>query len=184
MNNQNDLNTENSTLGSDPASSPLISPTQTSTISSHTHKEIYKGSYKGTQKFAKYVGGFMLLTAVAALLVPGPVEGLLPLNLEVSHGMFMNMLPMNIVNKLALLTFGVAGILTSQKLSSSVAWTWATFIAMTPLTIMGIFPATNTLFGYADLYFTQIPTYGLFGILGLVFALMGSKHLTSARLRS
>lgn len=129
----------------------------------------------GVQYFATIAGAFMLVLSVLALISPGITTNLPPLAVTNSYGWFMGLLPMNIVNKGALFVFGIAGLMAMKRVDSSITWSRVVFVAMGVLGVMGLFPETNTMYGMAPLFSTQIPTYGLFAVLGLIFSITGMK---------
>lgn len=127
------------------------------------------------QRFA-LIGGIIMLAFGALALVPNlstyPAE--LPLlNLMTSYGMFLGFIPMNIVNKVALMGFGIWGILASQSkntsLPASVNFSRWVMVAMGALAILGIIPQTNTLGGYYPLFGANIAVYAIFAVLGAYF---------------
>jgi hypothetical protein len=131
---------------------------------------------KFAQGFALYGGIAMLLMGFLAL-IPAlsvvPYEGLPVLRIDYSYGMFLGFFPMNILNKIALMAFGVAGILVSREAArsyeSSVLYSRAVFFVMGALAILGMFPLTNTLFGFWPLYGGEIFAHAIFAILGAYF---------------
>jgi hypothetical protein len=113
----------------------------------------------------------------AVALIPAlydyPNAGLPALRLENSYGLFLGIFPMNILNKLALILFGAAGILVSQlpttSLPASVKWSRWVFAVMGIAAVLGFFPQTNTLGGYWPLFGSEIWVHGIFALLGAYF---------------
>ncbi len=129
-------------------------------------------------KYYALAGGIFMVLFAALSLIPefsrSPLDaGLPPLYVESSYGEFLGLFPMNILNKLALLVFGVAGILSATakntSLPRSVRWSrWAMGV-MGALAVLGIIPSTNTLFGYWPLFGGEVWMHGVFAVLGAYF---------------
>jgi hypothetical protein len=124
------------------------------------------------------IGGILMLAFGAAALVPNlsqyPTDGtLLPLDVNTSYGLFLNMFPMNIFNKLALIVFGVLGIwaanVQGKNLSMSMWWSRAVLFVMGAAAIVGLIPQTCTLYGYWPMYGATVYSHAVFAILGGIF---------------
>jgi uncharacterized membrane protein len=78
------------------------------------------------------------------------------LALETSYGAFLNLFPMNIVNKIALIVTGIAGVACANAPTTSlpkcIHFARFCFVSMGTVAILGFIPATNTLFGYWPLF--------------------------------
>lgn len=127
------------------------------------------------RKFA-LCGGIIMLVMGAVSMIPalvGSTEGLPFLNLDTSYGSFLNLFPMNIVNKVLLVLFGVAGIWasrsTSTSLPRSILFSRTVFFAMGIAALLGFFPQTNTLFGYWPLFGYEAFAHLAFSVMGLYF---------------
>jgi hypothetical protein len=128
------------------------------------------------RQFALISGLIFLIMGIIAF-IPGfsshdPFQ-LKPLAGAVRHGMFLGLFPMNVVNKVALLFFGVAGIAafswSTKSLPSSIAYARAVAIVMITGAVLGLIPATQTLGGFWPLYGGEVVLHGLFGLLGAYF---------------
>ena len=127
--------------------------------------------HKGVQYFAGIGGLFMVLMSLISLISPGMVNDNLPLLLmESSYGWFMGVLPMNLINKLMLLSLGISGIVVMNKVYSSLIWSRLVFVSMGVLALMGLFVETSTMFGLVPLFGTQILVHGIFSVLGYLSA--------------
>ncbi len=124
-----------------------------------------------TKNFALWGGSVMLAMGVISLIpmVVGSSEILPPLNVEVSYGQFLNIFPMNIFNKVALIAFGLAGIYVSKDFQQSITFSRTVFYVMGALAILGIIPITNTLFGYLPLFGGETIGHAMFAGLGAYF---------------
>lgn len=121
-------------------------------------------------------GGILMLVLGAVALIPsmvGPVEGLPALYLETSYGLFLGLFAMNIVNKVALIVFGLAGIAASSMrfnaLPVSIWFSRAVFFVMGAGAILGMIPQTNTFFGYWPLFGYEVVLHGVFAVIGAYF---------------
>lgn len=127
------------------------------------------------RKFALYGGLVMLAIGVIAMIpaLVGSADGLPPLQLENSYGLFLNLFPMNIVNKVVLILFGVAGIAAANakgtNLPASIKYSRVVFFAMAALAVLGLIPQTSTLFGYWPLFGGEVIAHGVFALLGAYF---------------
>ncbi|MES2962694.1 MAG: DUF4383 domain-containing protein [Bdellovibrionota bacterium] len=128
------------------------------------------------RRFALIAGVFMLAMGVLAFIpaLSRDAGMILPtLKVTNSYGAFLGFFPMNIVNKIALIGFGLAGLYaatrTGTSLPASIRWSRIVFMAMGVLAILGMIPATNTLFGYWPLFGGEIVAHGVFAVLGAYF---------------
>ena len=124
------------------------------------------------------VGGALMVLMAALSFLPAlnqlPAEaGLPPLYVETSYGLFLNFFPMNIVNKVALLVFGIWGIAAASAsttaLPRSINWSRWVFAVMGVGALLGIIPATNTVYGYWPLFGGEVWAHGIFAVLGAYF---------------
>ncbi|MGE3261669.1 MAG: DUF4383 domain-containing protein [Bacteriovoracia bacterium] len=134
-------------------------------------------------------GGILMLVMGAVSLIPAlydyPAAMLPALNLETSYGLFLNLFPMNIINKVVLILFGVAGIIASQRpttaLPASVKWSRTVFVVMGIGAILGLFPQTDTVYGYWPLFGAEVWAHGIFALLGAYFG-FALTHKASAEI--
>lgn len=137
--------------------------------------------------FALYGGIFMLVFGLVALIpsMVGSAASLPPLDLEASYGLFLGTFPMNIVNKLALIAFGAAGIFASRvpgrELPASILWSRIVLVVMGVGAILGLFPQTNTFFGYWPLFGNEVGFHALFAVLGGYFGFALSSKVDADR---
>lgn len=123
------------------------------------------------QNFALGASIVMILLSVLSFIIPGAAYIDYPsLSVTYSYGWFLDLLPMNVVNKIALLLFGIAGLISSRTFSASLMWARSVFVVMGILAILGLFPLTNTLFGLLPLYGTQILEHGVFAVVALYYS--------------
>ncbi len=131
------------------------------------------------RKFALY-GGIVFLTIGFLSFIPGlegTYDNLIRLDMNVSYARFLGVFPMNLYNKGALMTFGIIGIMVAreEKLIHSIHFARAVFLAMVPLAILGMIPATETLFGQWPLYGAEAAAHAFFGLIGGYFGFVQAR---------
>ena len=75
-----------------------------------------------------------------------------PLSVEMSHGRALGLFPVNILHNFVHIAIGIWGILGSRSLSGARLFWRGLAIFYGLLAILGIIPATNTMFGLVPLY--------------------------------
>lgn len=132
------------------------------------------------KKFALYGGIVMFLMGLVALIpgLEGSRAGLPELKLDTSYGAFLDLFPMNIINKIALLSFGIGGIAVSRIADKAYAihYSRLVFFVMGAAALLGIYDSTDTLFGYWPLYGGEIIAHALFAVLGGICGFIPSHH--------
>lgn len=94
-------------------------------------------------------------------------DALRPLELDVSYGLFAGLFPQNVVNKLALLLIGLAGFAVAEieprgaEPSLSVQYARAVFFVMGAAALLGVFPPTESFFGYWPLWGNEALLHGV-----------------------
>ncbi|MGZ3652708.1 MAG: DUF4383 domain-containing protein [Bdellovibrionota bacterium] len=124
------------------------------------------------------IGGIVMLVFGAVAFIPAlstsPADAGLPLlNLETSYGLFLDIFPMNVMNKLALVIFGLAGIWSANRattnLPASINFSRWVFAVMGVAAILGLFTQTDTLGSYWPLFGAEVPLHAVFAALGAYF---------------
>lgn len=123
------------------------------------------------QKKIALVSGITMLVIGILAFYPGlnrSADELSALNVEASYGVFLNIFPMNILNKLVFIFLGIAGIAVSGKerttIPAIIFMRWV-FWLMSGLTVLGLFRPTNTLFGYWPLYGNDVLIHAVFALV-------------------
>lgn len=136
------------------------------------------------RKFA-LIGGIVMLVMGVLSFVPGFSAYSLELpvlNVETSYGIFLGLFTMNVFNKVALLALGAWGVWAATRPGTSLpaSITYSRTVAMIcgAFAILGLIPATNTLFGYWPLYGANVLSSAVFAIVGAYFgyALTTTAH--------
>lgn len=122
------------------------------------------------------VGGVVMLVIGALSLIPaftGLAFGLPILKIETSYGLFLGVFPLNIVNKAILIGLGLWGIAAASdpvlSIPRSVSFSRWVFALSAVFVVLGLFPQTNTLFGYAPLFGAGIWLHGVMALLSGIF---------------
>lgn len=125
------------------------------------------------------VGGIVMLVMGVLALMPSLSQvndQLPPLTLNTSYGLFLGIIPMNIINKLALIVFGLAGIgatlSATRSLPRSILFSKAVAYVMGAGAILGLIPATQLFFGYWPLYGADVALHAIFAAMGAYFGFM------------
>lgn len=152
--------------------------------------EKFKSSTKeglmSIRKFA-FVGGIIMLVMGIISLIPQlsqNADGLAPLKLNISYGLFIGFFAMNILNKLALIAFGVAGILASRAddIATPINYARTVAIVMGVLAVFGFIPGLSTMFGYMPLFGGEIIAHAAFAAFGAYYgySVAARQHLPTA----
>ncbi len=130
------------------------------------------------RKFAFFAGVLMLVEGIFALaqgLSTFP-EWLPVLQISQGYGVFLDLIPMNIVNKSVLIAFGIAGLVVAQprfSLEADVLYAKVLFYVMGLAAVLGMFHYTNTLFGIMPLMRGAVVEHLFLAAVGGYF---GFKH--------
>lgn len=127
-----------------------------------------------TRKFALITGALYIVLGVASLIPSlSTTSGLPPLHLEVSYGLFLGLFAQNIINKVAIIAFGVAGLLayfsSNRSVQHSRLYARAVFVVMGLAALLGAVPSTSTFFGYWPLWGYEALLHGANALLGGYF---------------
>lgn len=110
------------------------------------------------RKIALAFGLFNLIIGVLALVpsLTGSSDGLPAIELSVSYGRFLDIFALNLMNKLALVAVGIAGIMASTSdvkvLVNVFRYFRAVCVLSLAMAILGLIPQTNTVFGLWPLF--------------------------------
>lgn len=91
---------------------------------------------------------------IPALVTPPDVVA--GLEAETGHGRLLGIFPVNVWHNLVHLAVGIWGIIAAKGFSASVTYAKVNAVVFGLLVILGIIPATNTLFGLAPIYGNDI----------------------------
>lgn len=120
---------------------------------------------------------FGIVYAIAGLLgfMPGLIQPPDPtpvLGVETGYGKLLGLFPVNILHNLVHLAIGAWGIVASRTVSASLQFSRGVAIFYGLLTVLGLIPATNTLFGLVPIYGHDV---WLHAVSALVLAYFGFR---------
>ncbi len=103
--------------------------------------------------FARVYGIAFLLIGLSGF-VPGlsPAHQHPNLAVEAGSAMALGLFPVNVLHNLFHLAFGVWGLLAARSAGAATAYGKAVAVIYGLLTVMGLFPVTNTSFGLVPIY--------------------------------
>jgi hypothetical protein len=134
-----------------------------------------------TRTFA-LIWGILFLLAGASGFIPGlwhPAPAHYPeLAVDSFYGDAMRLFPVNILHNLVHLLFGVWGLLAYKTLSASKSYARIVAISYGLLIVLGLIPATNTLFGLVPIFGNDV---WLHIILAVPAAYFGFVHRDAVR---
>ncbi len=106
------------------------------------------------RKFALIYGILFIIGGVMGF-IPAfvtPPHDAPPLEVEANHGRLLGLFTVNVLHNIVHLLIGAFGVLASRSFGSSVLYARGVTIFYGLLTVLGLFPATNTLFGLVPLH--------------------------------
>lgn len=126
-----------------------------------------------TRSFA-LLAGFLYLSLGIFSFFPGlnqlPPSDAPRLAIEHSYGYLFGLFPVNIIHNLAYLGIGVWGFVASKRIDASRMFTRSTSVIFSVLTVMGLLPGLNTIFGFMPLFGHNV---WLHAVTALVAAYVG-----------
>ncbi|HYN87772.1 MAG TPA: DUF4383 domain-containing protein [Ardenticatenaceae bacterium] len=134
------------------------------------------------RNFALIFGIVYVLVGILGF-IPGIAQdaGAAPPQGEVIGGVrnLLGLFPINVVHNIVHLLIGLAGLAASRAYSSSRAYARAVAIVYGLLTIMGLIPATDNMFGLAPLWGHDIWLHALSALVAAYFGWMAPEETTT-----
>lgn len=129
-----------------------------------------------TRGFALIFGAVFILVGIAGFFPP-----LLtavhaehpPLAIETGYGLLLGLFPVNLLHNLVHVFFGAWGLFGSRSLTAAKLYARAVAVIYAVLTVAGLIPLFNTLFGLTPLFGNDV---WLHALLALVAAYFGWLH--------
>jgi hypothetical protein len=129
-----------------------------------------------TRTFALLFGIVFLAVGVAGF-IPGittpPHAGHPDLAVDANYGQVLGLFPVNILHNIVHILFGLWGLLAYKSLAASKGYAKGVAIIYAVLTVAGLIPGLNTMFGLVPLFGNDI---WLHALLALVAAYFGWMH--------
>ena len=128
-----------------------------------------------TRSFA-LVFGIVFLLAGASGFIPGmlhPVPANAPpLTVPMGYGLVMGLLPVNVLHNLVHVLFGILGVVAYRGFFAPRLYAQIVAVAYGLLVILGLLPATNTLFGLIPIYGNDVWLHLVLGVAAAYFGFM------------
>jgi len=130
--------------------------------------------------------GIIFLAVGAAGFIPGlhqPGAVQPPAELTMNHGeaMLLGLFPVNTLHNIAHLLFGVWGLLSARSVGAARGYFRGVAIGYGLLTILGLIPATQTLFGLVPLHGNDIWLHAVLALAGAYFGFIHRERAIDAR---
>lgn len=129
-----------------------------------------------TRVFALIFGIAFLVIGIAGF-IPALVESAptprQELDVVQGHGLVFGLFPVNVLHNIVHILFGVWGLVAYRSLGAAVTYARAVAIIYAVLTVFGLIPGLDTMFGLVPLYGNDI---WLHALLALVAAYFGWVH--------
>jgi hypothetical protein len=128
-----------------------------------------------TRTFALLFGIVFLAIGVAGF-IPGittpPHPGHPDLAVDANYGQVLGLFPVNILHNIVHILFGLWGLLSYKSFSAAKGYARGVAIAYAVLTIAGLVPGLNTMFGLVPLYGNDIWLHLLLAVVAAYFGWM------------
>ena len=128
-----------------------------------------------TRLFA-LVFGIVFLLAGASGFIPGmlhPVPaGAPPLVVATGYGFVMGLLPVNVLHNLVHVLFGILGLVAYAGMVAPRVYAQIVAVSYGLLVILGLLPATHTLFGFVPIYGNDVWLHLALGAVAAYFGFM------------
>jgi hypothetical protein len=137
-----------------------------------------------TRLFA-LVFGIVFLLAGASGFIPGllhPVPaGAPPLTVASGYGFILGLLPVNILHNLVHVLFGILGIAAYAGVFAPRVYAQIVAVSYGLLVVLGLVPATNTLFGLVPIYGADVWLHLALGLVAAYFGFMRPAEVAVLR---
>lgn len=92
-----------------------------------------------------------------------------PLAIESAHGLLFGLFPVNAVHNAAHLLFGIWGVVVWRNFAASRVYARSVAVIYAVLAVLGVIPATNTLFGLMPMHGNDIWLHAVIAIASAYF---------------
>jgi hypothetical protein len=137
-----------------------------------------------TRKFALVFGIVFLLAGISGfipgMLHPVPVDAP-PLRVDMGYGLVMGLLPVNVLHNLVHILFGILGVVAFAGVVAPRVYAQIVAVAYGLLVILGLLPATQTVFGLIPIYGNDVWLHLVLGAIAAYFGFMTSTEAAVQR---
>jgi hypothetical protein len=131
-----------------------------------------------TRTFALVFGVAFLLIGLSGFFLLSPPHGEHPeLRVDSFYGQALGLFPVNILHNIVHILFGIWGLLSYKSLSGAKTYAKGVAIIYAVLTVAGLVPGLDTMFGFVPLFGNDI---WLHALLAAVAAYFGWVHRDTA----
>ena len=134
------------------------------------------------QGFARIFGIIYIIVGILGL-IPGIVQPLADttgLSVTAGYGRLLGLFPVNLIHNLVHIGVGAWGIWAARNFLASSNFAKANAILFGLLAVLGLIPATNTLFGLAPLYGIDVVLHALTAAVAAYFGFSLTRRETHA----
>jgi hypothetical protein len=137
-----------------------------------------------TRYFALAYGVVFLLVGIAGF-IPGLVRPPHPgvdVTVDEGFGRLFGLFPVNWLHNLVHLAFGVWGVIAYRSFSAARLYAQSVAVIYAVLTVMGLIPGLNTLFGLVPLYGHDVWLHALLAIVAAYFGFAPVERVEGRRM--
>lgn len=135
-----------------------------------------------TRTFALVFGVAFLLIGLSGFVLLEPPHPEHPeIALDYFYGQALGLFPVNILHNIVHILFGIWGLLAYKSLSASKTYAKGVAILYAVLTVAGLIPGPDTMFGLAPLFGNDIWLHAVLAAVGAYFAWIHRDTAADAR---
>jgi hypothetical protein len=131
-----------------------------------------------TRTFALVFGIVFLVVGIAGFIPGLLVPSVQPAAIHAMDGRLFGLFPVNAIHSLAHAAFGVWGLIAYRSLSDSVIYARVVAIAYGVLTVMGLIPGLNTVFGLMPIMGNDIWLHLLLAVIAAYFGFFAVSRVS------
>jgi Domain of unknown function (DUF4383) len=132
-----------------------------------------------TRNFALVFGIVFLLAGISGfipgMLHPVPADAP-PLTVDMGYGLVMGLLPVNVLHNLVHILFGILGVVAFAGVVAPRVYAQIVAVTYGLLVILGLLPATQTVFGLIPIYGNDVWLHLVLGVVAAYFGFMTSAE--------
>jgi hypothetical protein len=132
-----------------------------------------------TRYFALIMGIVFLLVGIAGFIPGLTMAPMAPASdaMAPAHGVLLGLFPVNWLHNLVHIAFGIWGIAAYRSFAGARGYAKAVAIIYAVLTVMGLIPGLNTMFGLVPLYGNDIWLHALITIAAAYFGFFAPERV-------